>query len=288
MDFGGDSDLNMKDTDDVVESQTSTFSQEKIDTCIQVLEALQLDPNTFSSPALKPLRKCLANLALKYPKTFCPGASDSNAARKESLQLLNRQRQRQQAHDRRFINNTLLREGRLKRLEEHRKGSLQHDGLKLMIPDGVSLDQPPTSLLCGPAPEAGGTAPLLERPRSCYICKARFRELHFFYDQLCPACAELNYTKRHHTADLRGKVAVVTGARVKIGYQVQQRRSPFERSIFQSTRIGSASSSTAASAAACARARSNAPAGTDRPAPGPARAVTAAARAARAAPRRWC
>jgi hypothetical protein len=212
----------MKDTDDIVETETSIFSKENIDICVQVLEALILDSKTYSSPALKQLRKCLANLALKYPKTFCPGASESNAARKESLQLINRQRQRQQAHDRRFINNTLLREGRMKRLEEHRKESLQHEGLKLMIPDGVSLDQPPTSLLCGIASDAGDTAPLLERPRSCYICKARFRELHFFYDQLCPACAELNYTKRHHTADLRGKVAVVTGARVKIGYQVHQ------------------------------------------------------------------
>eukprot|EP00291_Cryptomonas_curvata_P029236 CAMPEP_0172206308 /NCGR_PEP_ID=MMETSP1050-20130122/33135_1 /TAXON_ID=233186 /ORGANISM="Cryptomonas curvata, Strain CCAP979/52" /LENGTH=158 /DNA_ID=CAMNT_0012885355 /DNA_START=18 /DNA_END=491 /DNA_ORIENTATION=- len=158
----------MKDADEIHESKANTFSKENIDTCLQVLEALSSDPNTFSSPALKPLRKCLANLALKYPKTFCPGASDSNAARKESLQLINRQRQRQQAHDRRFINNTLLREGRMKRLEEHRKESLQHEGLKLMIPDGVSLDQP-TNLLCGPAPppDAGGSAPLLERPRSC-------------------------------------------------------------------------------------------------------------------------
>jgi hypothetical protein len=36
---------------------------------------------------------------------------------------------------------------------------------------------------------------------------------------MCPPCAELNYAKRDQTADLRGRVALVTGGRVKIGYQ---------------------------------------------------------------------
>jgi NAD(P)-dependent dehydrogenase (short-subunit alcohol dehydrogenase family) len=35
---------------------------------------------------------------------------------------------------------------------------------------------------------------------------------------MCGRCAELNWTKRNQTADLRGRVALVTGARVKIGY----------------------------------------------------------------------
>ncbi len=59
----------------------------------------------------------------------------------------------------------------------------------------------------------------LERPRSCYVCKADYHELHVFYDSLCPPCAALNYDKRHQTADLRGQIALVTGARIKIGYQ---------------------------------------------------------------------
>ncbi len=61
--------------------------------------------------------------------------------------------------------------------------------------------------------------PLLEVPRHCYVCKAEFRRLHFFYDSMCEACAELNYVKRFQTCDLRGKVALITGARVKIGIQ---------------------------------------------------------------------
>jgi NAD(P)-dependent dehydrogenase (short-subunit alcohol dehydrogenase family) len=56
-------------------------------------------------------------------------------------------------------------------------------------------------------------------PQHCYVCKELYREIHPFYDQLCPACAELNYRKRSETADLSGRVALLTGGRVKIGYQ---------------------------------------------------------------------
>jgi NAD(P)-dependent dehydrogenase (short-subunit alcohol dehydrogenase family) len=53
----------------------------------------------------------------------------------------------------------------------------------------------------------------------CYICKAKYREVHHFYDQLCPACAAFNHAKRTEAADLSGTVALLTGGRVKIGYQ---------------------------------------------------------------------
>jgi len=53
----------------------------------------------------------------------------------------------------------------------------------------------------------------------CYVCKEKYTEIHRFYDQLCPSCAELNYRKRTELADLRGRVALLTGGRVKIGYQ---------------------------------------------------------------------
>jgi NAD(P)-dependent dehydrogenase (short-subunit alcohol dehydrogenase family) len=55
--------------------------------------------------------------------------------------------------------------------------------------------------------------------RCCYVCKRDYTAIHHFYDHLCPPCAELNYAKRSELADLRGRVALVTGARVKIGYQ---------------------------------------------------------------------
>lgn len=57
------------------------------------------------------------------------------------------------------------------------------------------------------------------QPRTCYVCRASFRDLHFFYDQMCIPCGDFNYAKRSQTGDLAGRVALVTGARVKIGYQ---------------------------------------------------------------------
>ena len=56
-------------------------------------------------------------------------------------------------------------------------------------------------------------------PQHCYICKRKYTVIHHFYDQLCPECADFNFAKRTELADLRGRVALLTGGRVKIGYQ---------------------------------------------------------------------
>lgn len=56
--------------------------------------------------------------------------------------------------------------------------------------------------------------------RRCYICKAPFVDLHFFYATLCPACAALNWQKRDEMADMQGMVVIVTGARIKIGFRI--------------------------------------------------------------------
>ena len=74
----------------------------------------------------------------------------------------------------------------------------------------TTFEQPPAA---EPAADAHGIT------QNCYICKQDYTELHHFYDQLCPSCAALNYAKRTETADLRGRVALLTGGRVKIGYQ---------------------------------------------------------------------
>jgi len=59
----------------------------------------------------------------------------------------------------------------------------------------------------------------LQRARHCYVCKDSFTKLHHFYHQLCPACAEQNWNKRFQRANLSGRTALVTGGRIKIGYQ---------------------------------------------------------------------
>ena len=72
-------------------------------------------------------------------------------------------------------------------------------------------------------PDAAGEPAAAPResvePQHCYVCKARYTVIHHFYDQLCPACAAVNFAKRSELADLRGRVALLTGGRVKIGYQ---------------------------------------------------------------------
>jgi NAD(P)-dependent dehydrogenase (short-subunit alcohol dehydrogenase family) len=59
----------------------------------------------------------------------------------------------------------------------------------------------------------------LSVPRNCYICKREYDRVHFFYDALCPDCANLNWERRERTCDLSGRYALLTGGRVKIGYQ---------------------------------------------------------------------
>ena len=56
-------------------------------------------------------------------------------------------------------------------------------------------------------------------PQHCYVCKQDYVDLHAFYDQLCRPCGDFNFRKRTETADLAGRVALLTGGRVKIGYQ---------------------------------------------------------------------
>ena len=71
-----------------------------------------------------------------------------------------------------------------------------------------------------PADPRHGHLPGAEPARQhCYVCKQHYTLIHHFYDQLCPDCAALNFRKRTERADLRGRVALVTGGRVKIGYQ---------------------------------------------------------------------
>ncbi|MEO5963554.1 MAG: SDR family NAD(P)-dependent oxidoreductase, partial [Thermomonas sp.] len=53
----------------------------------------------------------------------------------------------------------------------------------------------------------------------CYVCKQKYTAIHHFYDQMCPTCAEFNFNKRTELADLHGRVALLTGGRVKIGFQ---------------------------------------------------------------------
>jgi NAD(P)-dependent dehydrogenase (short-subunit alcohol dehydrogenase family) len=54
----------------------------------------------------------------------------------------------------------------------------------------------------------------------CIVCKQLFKDRHQYYYQLCESCGNFNDRKQQETTDLSGKIALVTGARVNIGYGV--------------------------------------------------------------------
>ncbi|MET9553449.1 SDR family NAD(P)-dependent oxidoreductase [Streptomyces sp. NPDC006645] len=60
----------------------------------------------------------------------------------------------------------------------------------------------------------------LSRPQRCYVCKDHYRRIHHFYHRLCPDCARDNLARRGARTDLTGRRALLTGGRVKIGYQL--------------------------------------------------------------------
>uniref|UniRef100_H3GL43 Oxidoreductase n=1 Tax=Phytophthora ramorum TaxID=164328 RepID=H3GL43_PHYRM len=175
-----------------------------------------------SSPRFKPLRTALLPLISDLRAKFFHGNSTaSDNSRQERKRARKVERARQKALDQQYVNNTKLRAERLARL-----AALQtQNPLLANVPDGVAAaDEPMLIKENGEAEkkekEEEKETGQLHYHRACYTCKVKFRKLHHFYDRMCLSCAELNYKKRLQNADLRGHIAVVTGARVKIGYEI--------------------------------------------------------------------
>jgi 3-oxoacyl-ACP reductase-like protein len=211
--------------------------------CCRVLNTLSAHMDLVTSgPELKLLRKSLIPFVqAESAKRFGGRSKEENDLRRKAAQESNRVQQQAKARDRKFIENTLLRAGRRAKLDALKEAT-DDERMLLLVPDGLGAGAPVHAALPapdmnsgqqqhgaseGPSEERGkwqaaahDKPQTLENPRACYTCKVRFTQLHFFYDQLCPKCAELNYRKRLQTADLSGKVAVLTGARVKIGFRV--------------------------------------------------------------------
>ncbi|MEZ4452216.1 MAG: SDR family NAD(P)-dependent oxidoreductase [Nannocystaceae bacterium] len=130
-------------------------------------------------------------------------------------------RARAEAEDRRAIEATGIR--------RRRRGEDQGPPPPERPAVGEGPEAPPA-----PDPEAG---PILHRPRACYVCKRSYRELHAFYDHLCPGCAEYNFARRHDAIDLRGKVVLLTGGRVKVGHEVALRLLRWGAQVIVTTRF---------------------------------------------------
>jgi NAD(P)-dependent dehydrogenase (short-subunit alcohol dehydrogenase family) len=163
-------------------------SDEEVKACLKVLEAIVEDRGVLASVD-RELRVALLSAAGRMAR---PELGDR---RKLARAFRRRERSAVRAHDARVLAGTLNREKR--RASGH------------VLP--ASTAEAPDA-----TPAAAGA---LLQARSCYVCKGSYHQVHHFYDSLCPPCAELNFEKRFQTASLDGQVALVTGARIKIGYQ---------------------------------------------------------------------
>ncbi|MDW8806387.1 SDR family oxidoreductase [Streptomyces scabiei] len=70
------------------------------------------------------------------------------------------------------------------------------------------------------APRVAGGGGVLHRSQHCYVCKASYRHVDSFYHRLCPVCAADNSARRALSTDLSGRRVLLTGGRVKIGFQL--------------------------------------------------------------------
>ncbi len=169
------------------------------------------DASSRARQALAFLEDVLADRGLLAPL--------DEALRRRLLEVAGRVARPDPWQKREFVREAARQRKAHKRAEDERK--LASTGIRKLRREIAFVTPPPL-----PAPLAPGDdidaalAPAAVRDeRTCYVCKATFTELHHFYDSMCTRCGDFNFGKRQQTADLRGRVAVVTGARVKIGYQ---------------------------------------------------------------------
>lgn len=184
------------------EDTTSALDDAALAAMVEAIEALALDPERLArvDPALHArLREAAARI----------GAPDPEARRRFA-----RERRRVRRARRRRQDDAAL---------EATSNRARKRALAFPVPP-KSVDLPPEArrLLAHQARtrDADARSERLETPRDCYVCKAPYVTLHHHYDAMCPECATLNWAKRTQTADLTGRVALVTGARVKIGYEI--------------------------------------------------------------------
>jgi len=207
---------------------------QELGVCVDVLQKLDAARSAIDWHAteLRSLRKALA----LHNEAFgaLPQKDELDKRKKAKIEKDNKRerRMRQQEADKKWKENTVLRASRLAKLEAleatnpagkalsiadgvaEGAGELHFDvGGPLRIPDGPVKEM--DTLEEAEQQEEG----VFSRQQACYICKARFSECHHFYASLCPPCAGLNYAKRNFRVDMCGRVCLVTGARVKIGFE---------------------------------------------------------------------
>jgi NAD(P)-dependent dehydrogenase (short-subunit alcohol dehydrogenase family) len=99
--------------------------------------------------------------------------------------------------------------------QEHDRNIIERAGLRMQRRSKVYAPL----WLERPKADVESAHPKFHQERNCYVCKQPFAKMHRYYDSMCDACGEFNYAKREQSADLEGHYALITGARVKIGFQ---------------------------------------------------------------------
>lgn len=110
--------------------------------------------------------------------------------------------------------------GKKQRKRERHAARTAHDRTLLADTARFREQNPTSDPVTTPPTPVDQPARMLVRARYCYVCRDAYREIHDEYHMLCPPCAAENVARRHARCDLRGRRAVVTGGRIKIGFQV--------------------------------------------------------------------
>ncbi|MFJ3304207.1 SDR family NAD(P)-dependent oxidoreductase [Streptomyces sp. NPDC086549] len=110
---------------------------------------------------------------------------------------------------------SFARDGRLRRRKARGAETSAADAAAMAATATGALDRREDAPLAEPG--AGG---VFHKPRTCYVCKSPYRQVDSFYHRLCPECAADNTTRRALSTDLSGRRALLTGGRVKIGFQL--------------------------------------------------------------------
>ncbi|GAA2532953.1 SDR family NAD(P)-dependent oxidoreductase [Winogradskya humida] len=111
----------------------------------------------------------------------------------------------------------LVKDGQKQRRADRRRRTAALDRAVVAGASTGAVDRAEGVPVVGGSDEGSGTT---RRERRCYACRGRFRTVDAFYHALCPECAGLHRRYRDARTDLTGRRALVTGGRVKIGFQV--------------------------------------------------------------------
>ncbi|MHA6759995.1 SDR family NAD(P)-dependent oxidoreductase [Streptacidiphilus sp. PAMC 29251] len=114
---------------------------------------------------------------------------------------------------------SLVNDGRRRRRKARRDGMQAEDAAVRAATTTGATDRREDAPLTPPA-APGSSVGTYRRSRHCYVCKTAYTTADAFYHSLCPACAAENLDRREARTDLRGRRALLTGGRVKIGFQL--------------------------------------------------------------------